>query len=291
MKGGILMEERQTVDEAVEAEVERRLKDIQFTSKEDADKEVGTYSGGMKRKVLIAMALLGDPEVVFLDEPSAGMDPYNRRIIWDMIIAAKKGRSIILTTHFLDEADVLSDRIGIIKNGKLITCGSSLFLKHHFGAGYTLSFDCSEAFDVGSVVSSAERVPVEKPGSYQWRLSHATEPRFPEVLSRLGQVGATNVDLGLTTLEQVFLETGKEDSDEPETVVEAEDQEDAAETLNRDYELGENKVEYLEKIWAPRGEQEFLGFWKKFLLVQHFMMTNISKMKGTIFLNISMPVS
>ena len=67
LNGGILLEEGQSVKEAVEAEVARRLEDVQFTSDEDADKLVGTYSGGMKRKVLIAMALLGDPEVVFLD--------------------------------------------------------------------------------------------------------------------------------------------------------------------------------------------------------------------------------
>ena len=67
LKGGILIKQGETVDEAVENEVSRRLKDVNFTSEEDADKLVSTYSGGMKRKVLIAMALLGDPEVVFLD--------------------------------------------------------------------------------------------------------------------------------------------------------------------------------------------------------------------------------
>jgi ABC-type multidrug transport system ATPase subunit len=67
LKGGIVMEDEQNVSEAVEAEVEQLLQDVQFTSEDDGDKEVGTYSGGMKRKVLIAVALLGDPEVVFLD--------------------------------------------------------------------------------------------------------------------------------------------------------------------------------------------------------------------------------
>jgi ABC-type multidrug transport system ATPase subunit len=70
LKGGIVMEQGQMIEEAVEAEVNRRLEDVHFTSEEDGDKEVGTYSGGMKRKVLIAIALLGDPEVVFLDGKS-----------------------------------------------------------------------------------------------------------------------------------------------------------------------------------------------------------------------------
>ena len=71
--------------------MQKRLDEINFTTEGDGDKRVDTYSGGMKRKVLIAMALIGSPSVVFLDEPTAGLDPYNRRTIWDMIIAAKRG--------------------------------------------------------------------------------------------------------------------------------------------------------------------------------------------------------
>ncbi|CAB9531154.1 Retinal-specific ATP-binding cassette transporter (Partial), partial [Seminavis robusta] len=216
LKGRIPKQSPDQPDEdAIRDEVERRLDDIAFTSAGDADKPVGTYSGGMKRKVSIALALLGSPEVVYLDEPTAGMDPYNRRQIWDMIIAAKKGRSIILTTHFLDEADVLSDRIGILKDGKLITCGSSLFLKHHFGVGYTLRYGLdsveAEPIDITTMVADAEPLPLEIPGRYEWRLEHGSEPKFPEVLRALGEAGATNVSLDLTTLEEVFLQTGKED--------------------------------------------------------------------------------
>ena len=72
LKGGFPIKDGQTFDQALSEEVERRLSDVKFTSDEDADKPVGTFSGGMKRKVLIAIALLGDPEVVWLDEPSAG---------------------------------------------------------------------------------------------------------------------------------------------------------------------------------------------------------------------------
>lgn len=99
LKGNIPQSPGQTKQEAIDAEVERRLKEIQFTSVEDADKPIDSYSGGMKRKVCIALAFLGDPEVCFLDEPTAGVDPFNRRQIWDMIIAAKQGRSIVLTTR------------------------------------------------------------------------------------------------------------------------------------------------------------------------------------------------
>lgn len=76
---------------------------------------------------------------VVLDEPTAGVDPYSRRSIWDLLIKYKQGRSIILTTHFMDEADLLGDRIAIINNGRLVCVGSSLFLRARFGNGYYLT--------------------------------------------------------------------------------------------------------------------------------------------------------
>ena len=205
-----------------------------------------------------------------------------------MIIAAKEGRSIILTTHFLDEADVLSDRIGIIKNGKLITCGSSLFLKHHFGAGYELNYNAKGMpIDIPSIVPNAIEVPNQIPATYKWRLDHGTEPKFSELLSKLSKVGATNVSLELTTLEQVFLETGKEDN--PNNGDDEDD--DESEEVDDEEALDDSKLELLSKIWEPHGTQELPSLWKKFYLVQHFMMTNAWKVKGVVFLNIVLPVS
>ena len=76
---------------------------------------------------------------VVLDEPTAGVDPYSRRSIWDLLIKYKENRSIILTTHFMDEADLLGDRIAIINNGRLVCVGSSIFLRARFGNGYYLT--------------------------------------------------------------------------------------------------------------------------------------------------------
>lgn len=93
--------------------------------------QVGDYSGGMIRRVTFANALLGSPPVLFLDEPTAGMDPLTRRLTWQLIYKIKRDKNvaILLTTHFMDEADVLSDRIGILSEGVLIASGTSLFLK------------------------------------------------------------------------------------------------------------------------------------------------------------------
>ncbi|XP_072454014.1 phospholipid-transporting ATPase ABCA3-like isoform X2 [Notamacropus eugenii] len=93
-------------------------------------------SGGMKRKLSISIALIGKSKVVILDEPTAGMDPISRRVTWNLIQEYKRGCTILLTTHYMDEADLLGDRIAIMANGTLQCCGSSLFLKQKYGAGY-----------------------------------------------------------------------------------------------------------------------------------------------------------
>ncbi|KAG5055117.1 hypothetical protein JHK85_007627 [Glycine max] len=100
---------------------------------------VRTLSGGMKRKLSLGIALIGSSKVIVLDEPTSGMDPYSMRLTWQLIKKIKKGRIILLTTHSMDEADELGDRIAIMANGSLKCCGSSLFLKHHYGVGYTLT--------------------------------------------------------------------------------------------------------------------------------------------------------
>lgn len=87
----------------------------------------------------MAIAFAGRSKVIILDEPTSGMDASARRYIWDLLKSYKNDRIIILTTHFMDEADYLGDRIGIMGEGRLICSGSSLFLKNRFGVGYSLT--------------------------------------------------------------------------------------------------------------------------------------------------------
>ena len=88
-----------------------------------------TLSGGQKRKLSVGIAFIGGSRIVFLDEPTSGMDPYSRRFTWNVIRSHREGRVVVLTTHFMDDADLLGDRIAIMGDGKLRCCGSSLFLK------------------------------------------------------------------------------------------------------------------------------------------------------------------
>jgi ABC-type multidrug transport system ATPase subunit len=105
---------------------------------EYADRPAGTYSGGNKRKLSVAIALIGDPPVVFLDEPSTGMDPVARRFMWRFISDTMEGRSVILTTHSMEECEALCHRIGIMVGGRLRCLGSAQHLKSKFGSGYQL---------------------------------------------------------------------------------------------------------------------------------------------------------
>ncbi len=207
-----------------------------------------------------------------------------------MIIAAKKQRSIILTTHFLDEADVLSDRIGILKDGKLVTSGSSLFLKHTLGAGYILKYKSEVPFDVQSLVHGATFNSTES-GEQQWSLSFGAEKEIPDLLLALSACGATDISLDLTTLEAVFLETGKDDFEEGIEDAEVVSEQDNIDTsANDDIEFGHGKEEQQARIWERRATISPISYLRKYRLVEHFVRTNAFKMKGSIFLNISLPM-
>ena len=95
-------------------------------------------SGGMKRKLSVAIAFIGHSSTVILDEPTAGVDPFARRAIWDLILKYKTNRTIVLSTHHLDEADLLSDRLAIISSGELQCVGTTMSLKRKYGDGYHL---------------------------------------------------------------------------------------------------------------------------------------------------------
>lgn len=96
-------------------------------------------SGGNKRKLSLAIALCGDPQFLMLDEPTSGMDVASRRNCWELLRKKRQGRVTLLTTHFLDEASLLADRIAVMKEGQLQCVGSELFLKNRFGLGYNLT--------------------------------------------------------------------------------------------------------------------------------------------------------
>lgn len=137
----------------VKAELETLLDDVGLLHKRH--EQTKNLSGGMQRKLSVAIAFVGGSKVVVLDEPTAGVDPYSRRGIWDLLLKYRKDRTIILSTHYMDEAELLGDRIAIISQGKLCCCGSPLFLKSKLGSGYYLTVVKREGLDTSMPSSTS----------------------------------------------------------------------------------------------------------------------------------------
>ena len=126
-------------EELIPKLVDSKISEMDLT--QYADRSANTYSGGNKRKLSVAMAMIGNPQIVFLDEPSTGMDPVARRFMWQIIsdISTKRGEcSIVLTTHSMEECEALCTRIGIMVDGRLRCLGSAQHLKSRYGNGYQL---------------------------------------------------------------------------------------------------------------------------------------------------------
>ncbi|OQR81399.1 ATP-binding Cassette (ABC) Superfamily [Thraustotheca clavata] len=209
--------------------VNEKIKEVGLTEKRKVFSSA--LSGGMKRKLSIAIALLGDSRLVFLDEPTSGMDPYSRRSTWELILNNRMNRVIVLTTHFMDEADILGDRIAIMAEGQVKCCGSSLFLKNRFGAGYNLTI-VKEALVNGEEDKShaltefiQQHVPAAKVLSnvgseIGYQLPIDSSPVFPEMFRALESketqtaLRITSFGISVTTLEEVFIKVAEMGDDD-----------------------------------------------------------------------------
>src|SRR5689334_21395505 len=117
---------------------------VQLDEKRSA--RVGKLSGGQKQRLAIACAIVGDPDLLFLDEPTTGLDPQSRRQLWDLITTFKaRGKTILLTTHYMDEAEILCDRIAIVDHGKVIALGTPRELIASLGAEHVIVFDLASS--------------------------------------------------------------------------------------------------------------------------------------------------
>ncbi|CAF3110060.1 unnamed protein product [Rotaria socialis] len=173
-------------------------------------------SGGMKRRLSIGISLIGDPKILILDEPTSGVDPYNRRLIW-MIIQKMKdiGKCVILTTHFLEEADILSDRIVIMSHGQLQASGTPDFLKQQTDYEYRLFIDkqdaCNRDIIVQSVQQIIQTVDLERETSSElvFGIKRGSTQHIAELIRCLSeqqqQLAINGYGLSMATIEEVFL--------------------------------------------------------------------------------------
>ncbi|XP_071532999.1 cholesterol transporter ABCA5-like [Panulirus ornatus] len=216
----------------LDAEVNRTLEEVDLSSKQDT--RASDLSGGQKRKLSIGIALIGDPKVIFLDEPTAGVDAYSRRRLWTLLKKRKEGKVILLTTHFMDEADILADRKAIMSRGKLRCCGSSLFLKNKFGLGYHLTLVVAEDADADVITKAVKTVVpgVQIARFYGKEMSFIlpsdSTREFPKLFLQLDHhitsaeenIAIEGYGISMTTLEEVFLTLSEENDDDELQAVE-----------------------------------------------------------------------
>ena len=184
-----------------------------------ADRLSGTYSGGMRRRLDLAASLIGRPEVIFLDEPTTGLDPAKRGDVWQIVRGlVSDGSTVLLTTQYLEEADALADEISVFARGRVIAHGSPAELKSLAGGQSIQVRPRSEAdlAAVRAVLSTVTgRVP-EVPGRGVLTVPVDSEQAFTEVVRRIAElrIGVSELALRLPSLDEVFYAlTGKHDAD------------------------------------------------------------------------------
>ncbi|XP_044531089.1 ATP-binding cassette sub-family A member 10-like [Gracilinanus agilis] len=205
----------------VEQEVQRILKQLEMKNIQDII--AINLSGGQKRKLSFGIAILGDPQVLLLDEPTAGLDPFSRHQVWNLLKERKSDRVILFSTQFMDEADLLADRKVFISNGRLKCAGSSLFLKRKWGIGYHLSLHRNEICDPEKITSLVKhhipdaRLAAESEEKLVYTLPLERTSKFPDLYSDLDNCsdqGIVNYGISVTTLNEVFLQLEGKTTDE-----------------------------------------------------------------------------
>uniref|UniRef100_A0A452TPH1 ATP binding cassette subfamily A member 6 n=1 Tax=Ursus maritimus TaxID=29073 RepID=A0A452TPH1_URSMA len=196
----------------VEQEVQRILLELDIQNIQD--NLAKHLSEGQKRKLTFGIAILGDPQILLLDEPTAGLDPFSRHRVWSFLKERKAGRVILLSTNLMDEADILADRKVIMSNGRLKCAGSSVFLKRKWGLGYHLSLYRNEVCDPEKITSFINhyipdaKLKTENKEKLVYTLPMERTNKFPDLFSDLDKCsgqGVTSYDISMSTLNDVFM--------------------------------------------------------------------------------------
>ena len=198
--------------------VDDALRSVNLLNGGVADKQVKKFSGGMKRRLSVAISFIGDPRVVYLDEPSTGLDPASRQNLWDVVKKGKDGRGIILTTHSMEEASVLCDRLGIFVDGELVCIGSPKELTSRYGGFFvftiTVKDGCEHKIEpfVRSMCPSARQTyAVATTEKYELPTSDVTlDAVFDKMRESERELGVIDFSISNASLEEVFIKFAAE---------------------------------------------------------------------------------
>ncbi|XP_075215103.1 phospholipid-transporting ATPase ABCA3-like [Lycorma delicatula] len=184
-----------------------------------SEKKADVLSKGMKRKLSLAISIISEPQVLILDEPSSGLDPESRRAFWNVLLELRENRTIIITTHFMEEAEVLGDRIAIMDHGRICCYGTTIYLKNVYGAGYYLTLQVGKTEHIQNI---SKIVSTNVHGSKIIRIvnnqitfilpteqSRNFASLFASLESSAKEYGISNIGVSCTTMEEVFLKVGE----------------------------------------------------------------------------------
>lgn len=182
------------------------LKEVQLEEK--AKKQVKELSGGQKQRLSIAVGLVNDPKVLFLDEPTTGLDPQARRNLWDLVeMIKKKGKTVVLTTHYMDEAEVLCDRIAIMDNAKIVALDTTEGLLTKTGVDPTVRFESKQKISLEHLKKLSGVKEVDHDKNTYFLTTHDSQKTLDELftLARKDDVKIEELTVKRVTLEDVFL--------------------------------------------------------------------------------------
>ena len=193
--------------EQVRARTQQLLQEFSLTAA--ANRQVKTYSGGMRRRLDVASSLIGEPEILFLDEPTTGLDPQSRMELWQAIQRlVKKGTTVLLTTQYLEEADYLADHIVIIDQGKVVAQGTAKELKATIGGGVLQihATDKQQVSALTNVLQDFKPHPDTSFGMVTIPVKNGTK-MLPEVIRKIDAAGIeiSDIELRKPTLDEVFI--------------------------------------------------------------------------------------
>ncbi|GAA3271978.1 MULTISPECIES: ATP-binding cassette domain-containing protein [Dactylosporangium] len=204
---------------AKEAKARAKALLAEFDLTEAADRPAKTYSGGMRRRLDLAASLVGRPAIVYLDEPTTGLDPAKREDVWNMVRAqVREGTTVLLTTQYLEEADALADEISVINHGKVIAHGTPADLKHIVG-GQTISVRPTDPAHLDTVATILATVSGNQPESHGrgvLSVPVTDDSAMTAVVRRLDEagIGVIELSLHLPSLDEVFFTLTRERQDQ-----------------------------------------------------------------------------
>ncbi len=200
----------------IATEIQRVLHKFDLTQFQDM--KASQLSGGSRRKLNIAIALINDPNIIILDEPTSGMDPVTRREYWEIIRKLKsEKKTVVITTQFLNEAEELCDRIAILSKGRLFAVGSADYIKKKFGTGYNLVIESSASKEklasqtfqiitkIHQIIPSSYSLDDSTASILKYALPFSEQDKFAQLFSELEQIPDLNINLQLISLEEAFV--------------------------------------------------------------------------------------